>query len=127
MMPWPPLAITAECRHLSEVAAGQTHGHGRRLLPSGQKDTNHFNAGVCGSHDDSEKKPLAGFWKGIQSAQLPMRGDANQRPAWPLLTLKVGAWRFAQTGTGLSPRPYLDIELKSKCWGFEKCFGSGRV
>lgn len=51
-----------------------------------------------------------------------MRGDANQKPAWAPLTLKRGLVAYADQ-PGLPPRPYLVTELKSKCWGFEKCFG----
>lgn len=56
-----------------------------------RKGTNHFSAGFEGvMMDDSGEKPLAGFWKAVQPAQLPMRGDANQRPTWALLTSKLG-------------------------------------
>lgn len=77
MMPWPPLAITAECRHLSEVAAGQTHGHGRRLLPSGQKDTNHFNAG------------FAGVMMIQRKSHLPDSGREFSRPSYPCVEMLI--------------------------------------
>lgn len=65
-------------------------------------------------------------------------GREFSRPSYPCVEMLIrrqlgtarlerGAPLFAQTSLGLSPRAYLDTELKSKRWGFETCFGLSRV
>lgn len=75
----------------------------------------------------SGKKPLAGFWKAVQPAQLPMRGDANQSQPGHCSPQNWGLAVYAHQPWPLSKRSFGHLELKSKHWGFEKCSGLSQL